>query len=175
MLTLIIVVAVIVLIISYVVAATRRHDKANYVDQERDPFYAESARLAAAGLLYEQQEKGEGRPRGSYIVTPAGEAALRVWLREPMNDPGMLKLYFAGIVGPTDVLELARSRRDAHEERVRRYERLERLLADADDSRFARDTLELGRRFEQACLDFWKTQVDQPIGDLAARADPADL
>lgn len=175
MLTLIIIVAVIVLIISFIVAATRRHDKANYFDQDRDPFYAESARLAAAGLLYEQQEKGEGRPRGSYIVTPAGEAALRVWLREPMNDPGMLKLYFAGIVAPTDVLELARSRRDAHEERVRQYERLEQLLPDADDWRFARDTLDLGRRFEQACVGFWNTQVEQPIGDVIADTDPADL
>lgn len=175
MLTLIIVVAVIVLVISFIVAAARRHDKANYADQDRDPFYAESARLAAAGLLYEQQERGQGRPRGSYIVTPAGEAALRVWLREPMNDPGLLKLYFAGIVAPADVLELARGRQRAHEERLRQYEQVARLLDGADDWGFARDTVDLGRRFEQSCLDFWNAQLEQPIGDVLPDTDPADL
>jgi len=106
MLLIILIIACILVLLAYLVVTVRRHDKQAYADRDRDPFYSEMARLAAAGLLYEEEERRVGRPRHSYIVTPAGEAALRTWLREPMNDPGLLRLYFAGIVGPADVVAL---------------------------------------------------------------------
>lgn len=164
MLVIILIVAFILLLIIYLVAAFRRHDSDSDVDQERDPFFPELSRLAAAGLLYEQEERSYGRPRKSYTVTPAGEAALRTWLREPMNDPGMVRLYFAGIVGPADVVSLARQQRQRHEERLEQYQRIEGLLANGNDEwESTQKTMRLGRRFEETCLEFWKKEVDLPM------------
>lgn len=166
MLPLIIMVAVILLVVSYLVTAVRRHDATNYADQDRDPFYAESARLAAAGLLYEEQERRGGRPRTSYTVTPAGEAALRSWLREPMNDPGLLRLYFAGIVGPSDVVELASAQQRRHARHVEDLERIEDLLIGREPWAFAYDNARLCREFEQMCADFWTRQADEPVREI---------
>jgi PadR family transcriptional regulator AphA len=53
-------------------------------------FYAEPARLAAAGYLSEQQEKG-GRRRKSYALTDAGRVALKAWLAAPTAQPPQLR------------------------------------------------------------------------------------
>lgn len=167
MLVLILIVAVILLLVIYIVASVRQHDADSFADQDRDPFFRESARLAAAGLLYEQAERTYGRPRKSYTVTPAGEAALRTWLRKPMADPGMLRLYFAGIVAPGDVLDLARQMRERHARRCETWDRVGRLLENAgeewDD---ARAVVDLGRRFDGRARDFWAAKSDQPMDGM---------
>lgn len=67
-------------------------------------FYAEPARLAAAGLLSEEREPG-GRRRRTYALTPAGRSALAAWLDDPsagygqFRFPGMLKLFFGADPG----------------------------------------------------------------------------
>lgn len=172
MVTLLLVVALIILLISVLVAAIRRHDANNYFDQDRDPFYAEPARLAAAGLLYEQRDK-DGRPRRTYTVTPAGEAALRAWLREPTNDPGMLKLYFAGLVAPTDVLDLAKSRRQVHLARVSEYERIAQLLVNRPEWRYSLATARMGADFERSAVEFWSRRIETEVTQLPSRGPAA--
>ena len=71
-------------------------------------FYAEPARLAAAGYLAEHVERG-GRRRRTFELTARGRAALADWLAEPetrfgeFRFPGMLKIFFganpAGFAG----------------------------------------------------------------------------
>lgn len=62
-------------------------------------FYAEPARLAAAGYLEEHLERG-GRRRKTYALTDRGREALAGWLQEPearfgeFRFPGMLKIFF---------------------------------------------------------------------------------
>jgi DNA-binding PadR family transcriptional regulator len=62
-------------------------------------FYAEPERLAAAGYLDEQVERG-GRRRRTFALTPRGREALQAWLAEPetrfgeFRFPGMLKIFF---------------------------------------------------------------------------------
>lgn len=163
MLIIILIIACIFVLLAYLVVTVRRHDKRAYADRDRDPFYSEMARLAAAGLLYEEEERTVGRPRHSFIVTPAGEAALRTWLREPANDPGLLRLYFAGIVGPADVVALAREQAAKCRERLEKFDRVEDLFGRKQGWDKERDHLALGRRFEEFCLDFWETQIRQPI------------
>jgi PadR family transcriptional regulator, regulatory protein AphA len=71
-------------------------------------FYAEPARLTAAGYLAERVERG-GRRRRTFELTPRGRSALEAWLEEPearfgeFRFPGMLKIFFgadpAGFAG----------------------------------------------------------------------------
>lgn len=165
MLLIILIIACILVLLAYLIVTVRRHDKKAYADRDRDPFYSEMARLAAAGLLYEEEERRVGRPRHSFIVTPAGEAALRTWLREPMNDPGLLRLYFAGIVGPSDVVAMARDQLHKCEERLDQYDRVNDLFGRKQGWEKEREHLELGRRFETFCRDFWEKQVGQPLNE----------
>lgn len=163
MLIIILIIACIFVLLAYLVVTVRRHDKNAYADRDRDPFYSEMARLAAAGLLYEEEERRVGRPRHSFIVTPAGEAALRTWLREPVNDPGLLRLYFAGIVSPADVVALAREQAAKCRERIEKYDRVEDLFGRKKGWDTEREHLALGKRFESFCLDFWEKQIAQPL------------
>lgn len=71
-------------------------------------FYAEPARLAAAGYVSEDVERG-GRRRKTYALTDQGREALSDWLEQPetrfgeFRFPGILKLFFgadpAGFAG----------------------------------------------------------------------------
>jgi DNA-binding PadR family transcriptional regulator len=62
-------------------------------------FYAEPARLTAAGYLDERVERG-GRRRRTFELTERGREALRAWLEEPetrygeFRFPGILKIFF---------------------------------------------------------------------------------
>ena len=71
-------------------------------------FYAEPARLTAAGYVSEHIERG-GRRRKTYALTDRGREALADWLQQPetrfgeFRFPGILKLFFgadpAGFAG----------------------------------------------------------------------------
>ncbi|MBH1943810.1 hypothetical protein I5L01_06125 [Erythrobacter sp. YJ-T3-07] len=155
MLTIVLILAIVVILASLIVAALRRHDSNNYFDQDRQPFYAEPDRLVEGGLLYSQKDY-ETKEAHTYTVTPAGEAGLRAWLREPNNDPGLLMLNYAGIVEPKDPQQLASARRPIHTARKAEYERLEQLLINRPEWRYALAASRLGIRFERACLGFWE-------------------
>ena len=156
MLTLILVVALLILIVTVLIAAMRRYDANNYFDQDRQPFYAEPDALVSAGLLYSQTDR-EQRERHTYTVTPAGEAGLRAWLREPSNDPGFLEHHFSGLVAPFDRGRIVTRRFALHRSRLAEYERLELLLVNRPEWRYALAAARVGVRFERRCLDFWKS------------------
>jgi DNA-binding PadR family transcriptional regulator len=122
-------------------------------------LYAEPARLAAAGLLSEAQEEG-GRRRRLYRITPAGDDALRAWLREPtdeiteLRDLGLLKLFFGSLLDEAGVVALAEAQRHAHERSVAELTELrERVSPVATSAQLA--TLELGLRWNQTAVEFW--------------------
>jgi len=63
-------------------------------------LYAAAKRLVELGLATSRQDGVGARPRTVYAITPAGQAALRAWLREPGTGPTLefdaaLKLFFA--------------------------------------------------------------------------------
>ena len=154
MLTLVLIVALIILLASVLIAALRRHDSNNYFDQDRQPFYAEPAGLVAAGLLFSQRDRDQ-QEQHTYTVTPAGEAALRAWLREPTNDPGFLEKYFAGLLDPLDAVVVGHKRKALHRARLAEYERIELLLVNRPEWRYALAAARVGARFERMCLQFW--------------------
>src|SRR5436853_1486757 len=61
----------------------------NFWQVPHTTFYAEPTRLAAAGLLCEQQESG-GRRRKVYSLTDTGRAALARWRDSPELTPPQL-------------------------------------------------------------------------------------
>ncbi|HEX3211625.1 MAG TPA: PadR family transcriptional regulator [Actinomycetota bacterium] len=90
-------------------------------------LYAETARLAAAGLLDEQREQG-GRHRRYYTITDQGRQALGDWLGEPTSPPpelrhaGLLKLFFSELATTDELVALARAQEAWHREQLVAYQ-----------------------------------------------------
>jgi DNA-binding PadR family transcriptional regulator len=115
-------------------------------------LYTECSRLAKAGLVEEQREKG-GRRRRVYRLTKEGRKALRQWRADPntdhyeLRDPGLLKLFCGADPGPLAAAQLERHRR-----RLASYEE---LLDQTDLSEGMRLSLEAGIGHEKEFVRFW--------------------
>ena len=128
----------------------------------RSRVYATLPRLAQAGLAARRDVVQTGRPdKQLYRITPAGEAALRMWLEAP--DPGavdafLLRVFFGDLMTP-DALRahVEQHRRDA-EERLAEYEGIERRIKDEPQDRFGYLTLRWGLEAARARLG-WAEQV----------------
>jgi DNA-binding PadR family transcriptional regulator len=116
-------------------------------------LYSECRRLDEAGLLDERHEE-TGRRRRIYRITAAGRRALDAWRSEPtaelyeIRDAGLLKLFFGA-----DPRALAERQLEAHEEKLRWYEQLREIGADAPEG--ARLTVEAGIGHEREYVRFW--------------------
>src|SRR5688500_592583 len=126
----------------------------NFWSIQHAQLYTESERLAKAGLLDEEREKG-GRRRRIYRLTDAGRAALREWLATPaaelgeLRSPGLLQLFFGAEKEP-----LAHEQIVSHSRKLAEYEELHAAAADwlPEGQRLA---LECGIRHEREWLRFW--------------------
>ena len=126
-------------------------------------LYRDPPRLAQMGLLAEETEEG-GRRRRFFHLTPAGEEALRAWLAAPevpqseFRDPAQLRLAFADLGDPDDLVRLARSQARQHRELMEVYERRRAALDPTEDSTVSRERmLSYGILHEQAHAAFWET------------------
>lgn len=125
-------------------------------------LYSEPARLSGAGLVSEKREEG-GRRRRVFSITKPGREALHAWLAEPssdlpeIRDTGLLKLFFAAEAEPDEIVALARSQSEAHQQRLDLYRA---LSAGADAGSAA--TLGLGVAWEQAATTFWADVAKNP-------------
>ena len=133
-------------------------------------IYAQAERLAAAGLLSEERETG-GRNRRVYSVTEAGEAALRAWLAEPVNeqtevrDLGLLKFFFGELA--TDTAALARAQVENHSHRLAEYEAIAERLAPFGNT-YGAAAVRMGVLFERTVIAFWTSVAeDPPVGGIA--------
>ena len=133
----------------------------------RAQLYVEPERLAQLGMLTERRESS-GRHRRVFSLTDAGRQALQDWIRAPdsapveLRDPGLLKLFFGGVVETADVLALARDQQAQHAERFAEYERILLRLESDPAEVFALATLRLGIRHEQAAVEFWRDIGEHP-------------
>jgi DNA-binding PadR family transcriptional regulator len=128
-------------------------------------LYAEPARLAALGMLEEEQEP-LGRRRRVYSITEAGRLALEKWLLEPtseqpqLRDVALLKLFFSGALGSESVVALARAQEQAHRERLAIYLQLEREIP--DHASYGRASLSMGLAVEHVFVEFWSGIAANP-------------
>lgn len=130
-------------------------------------LYAEPGRLADAGYLRQDQERG-GRRRKRYKLTRKGEQALDAWLAdaatEPyeIRDPALLKLFFGA-----DPAELARKQLETHERQLHEFEQMRDAAVAAGDERSGPLlALEAGIEHARSSIRYWKRIVR---GDTQSR------
>jgi DNA-binding PadR family transcriptional regulator len=117
-------------------------------------LYAEPDRLAGAGYLTVERERG-GRRRQLDELTERGRDAFAEWLATPtdefteLRDPGLLQLFFGA-----EPAALAEVQRRIHAERLADYERLHEASANWPEG--ARLVLESGIGHEREWLRFWE-------------------
>lgn len=132
-------------------------------------LYRVPPRLADQGLLREEAEES-GRRRRVFHLTEAGRAELTRWLGDPTSpppetrDPAQLKLFFADLGEPGDVVALARGQAAEHRRWLELYRELYAEI-DLDDSVRAVSrarVLRLGIMHEQAYVDYWEELAANP-------------
>lgn len=143
----------------------------------RSQLYAEAGRLVRRGLIVEHQEEG-GRRRRTVAITEAGRRELRRWLETPtqaateIHDEGALRLYFQPLgregSSPQDnaaavggIGRLAEEQIAAHQDRLANYRQVvaSGRLRPGSPQRAA---LEIGLRFEQMIIEFWREVGESP-------------
>jgi DNA-binding PadR family transcriptional regulator len=85
-------------------------------------IYPELKRLAEQGLIEPDEETDGGRRRTTYGITRAGRDALAGWIRDPeltheLRDEGLLKLFFAGLLGRDDAIAVIEAARERYTEK----------------------------------------------------------
>ena len=146
---------------------------ANFWPFPHTQLYAEPQRLAEAGLLEETREES-GRRRRHYMITETGRRRLAEWLSEPVATPteyrdlGLLKLFFAELAEPDDVLALAREQATAQRAQLAHYEALLGRYGGRPELASRVLPAELGAHVARAAAEFWEDLVERE-----ARADAA--
>ncbi|WP_369360477.1 PadR family transcriptional regulator [Streptomyces sp. cg2] len=125
--------------------------------------------LAEAGLLREEAET-TGRRRRIFHLTTAGRTALGRWLADPdtaeaeTRDPAQLKLFFADLGDPSDIVALAARQAERHRKWLAHYTSLRAELDPVKDSRERSRArlLRLGVLHERAHAEFWESIATDP-------------
>jgi DNA-binding PadR family transcriptional regulator len=103
----------------------------NFWTLQHAQLYTEPERLAEAGYLTEQRERG-GRRRKLYTITERGREALAAWRAEPtdaipeLRAPAVLKLFFGA-----DPAALAPLQVEAHRRKLAEYEAIRDSMPDS--------------------------------------------
>ena len=103
----------------------------NFWTLQHAQLYTEPERLAKAGYLTEQRERG-GRRRKVYSITERGREALEAWRAEPtdatpeMRAPALLKLFFGA-----DPATLAPLQIEAQRRKLAEYEAIRDSMPDS--------------------------------------------
>jgi DNA-binding PadR family transcriptional regulator len=116
-------------------------------------FYAEPARLAAAGLLTERQEDG-GRRRKLYALTDDGRAALKRWANSPelappqLREEAVLKIFAGG-----DPVPILRTRCEWHRAKLAELEGYLQAVGDEPLWQGVRASLQVGVSYNRMLLE----------------------
>jgi DNA-binding PadR family transcriptional regulator len=127
----------------------------NFWTLQHAQLYTEPERLAKAGYLTEERERG-GRRRKLYAITDAGRRALKDWRAQPtdaipeLRAPALLKLFFGA-----DPAELAPPQIEAHRRKLAEYEAIRDSIPDSvpDGPRLA---LDAGIASERQQILWWE-------------------
>lgn len=127
-------------------------------------IYSEPERLVSAELLQVELEAG-GRHRRTYSITIEGWRQLKEWLKAPVADvfqirnTAEIKLFFAELGNPSDVVALARQQVASHRERLATFEAMQKRFANQSELAPRLIPLALGIELERVALKFWEAQI----------------
>jgi PadR family transcriptional regulator AphA len=127
----------------------------NFWTLQHAQLYSEPERLAKAGYLTEERERG-GRRRKLYSITDKGREALEEWRSEPtdaifeLRAPALLKLFFGA-----DPVELAGVQVEAHRRKLAEYEQIRDTMPD-DVPAGPRLALDAGIASERHQIEWWQ-------------------
>jgi DNA-binding PadR family transcriptional regulator len=127
-------------------------------------IYSEPERLVSAELLQVELEMG-GRHRRTYSITSDGRRQLREWLKTPVGEVfqirnvAEIKLFFAELGNPSDVVALARQQVASHKERLAAFEAMQARFANQSELAPRLIPLALGLELERVALRFWEAQI----------------
>jgi PadR family transcriptional regulator, regulatory protein AphA len=129
-------------------------------------IYPELKRLAEIGLAVGSDAPTGGRRRTVYEITADGEEELKAWLRRPpetfeLRDEGLLKLFFAGALEPSEAVAIVRSMR-AYRLAANAQLRQMKPLADEREDKFPLLVLESGLEFTEWFAD-WCERTEKKI------------
>jgi DNA-binding PadR family transcriptional regulator len=136
----------------------------NFWTLQHAQLYTEPERLAKAGYLTEQRERG-GRRRKLYAITDKGRRALAEWRAEPtdaipeLRAPALLKLFFGAEPG-----ELAPVQLEAHRRKLAEYEEIRATMPESVPAG-PRLALEAGIAAERQQVEWWEGVMVSVDGD----------
>jgi PadR family transcriptional regulator, regulatory protein AphA len=136
----------------------------NFWTLQHAQLYSEPERLAEAGYLTEQRERG-GRRRKLYTITDKGRRALDEWRAEPtdaipeLRAPALLKLFFGA-----DPAELAPMQIEAHRRKLAEYEEIRATMPESVPQG-PRLALEAGIASARHQIEWWEAVMVSPDGD----------
>lgn len=126
----------------------------------RSQIYKVLPRLVAAGCADSREVEQSGRPdKAIYRITPAGLAALRLWVETvEETSPGVfvMKLFFAWTASPEAAHEQLALYRSQAERHLAEFEEMERTLSSRDDPVHSRVALRHGILRARATLEWAK-------------------
>jgi PadR family transcriptional regulator AphA len=131
----------------------------NFWTLQHAQLYTEPERLAKAGYLTEERERG-GRRRKLYKITDTGRRALESWRSEPtdaipeLRAPALLKLFFGA-----DPAALAPLQTEAHRRKLAEYEAIRDSMPD-DVPEGVRLALDAGIANARQQIEWWDALVD---------------
>jgi DNA-binding PadR family transcriptional regulator len=135
----------------------------NFWTLQHAQLYTEPERLAKAGYLTEQRERG-GRRRKLYSITAKGREALDQWRSEPTDEilelraPALLKLFFGA-----DPTQLAPVQVEAHRRKLAEYEEIRATMAPTVPQG-PRLALDAGIAAERQQIEWWEAVMVSPDG-----------
>ena len=132
----------------------------NFWTLQHAQLYTEPERLAKAGYLTEERERG-GRRRKLYRITEKGREALEEWRAEPtaaipeLRSPALLKLFFGA-----DPVALAPLQIEAHRRKLAEYEAIRDSMPDSvpEGPRLA---LDAGIAASRQQIEWWRRLASQ--------------
>ena len=135
----------------------------NFWTLQHAQLYTEPERLAKAGYLTEQRERG-GRRRKLYTITDKGRESLGEWRNESTDEipelraPALLKLFFGA-----DPAELAPIQVEAHKRKLAEYEEIRATMPESvpEGPRLA---LDAGIASERQQIEWWEAVMVSPDG-----------
>ena len=127
----------------------------NFWTLQHAQLYSEPSRLAEAGYLTEERERG-GRRRKLYEITEKGRRALERWRAEPtdaipeLRAPALLNLFFGA-----DPAALAPLQIEACRRKLAEYERIREMMPD-DVPAGPRLALDAGIASSRQQIEWWE-------------------